>query len=57
MPIYERGGVRSHYQEAGSCFPLLIISSGGMNSTVSWLAQGAPFYAIEEFKNESKERS
>jgi len=57
MPIYERGGVRSHYREAGPGFPLLIISGGGLNSTVTWLAVGAPFNAIEEFTNESKERS
>jgi pimeloyl-ACP methyl ester carboxylesterase len=52
MPFYERGNVRIRYQEAGTGFPLLIIPGGGLNSTVAWLAQGAPFNAIEEFKNE-----
>ena len=52
MPIFARENIRIHYREAGSGFPLLIISGGGLNSTVAWLAKGAPFNAIEEFKNE-----
>jgi pimeloyl-ACP methyl ester carboxylesterase len=52
MPTYEKGNVRIHYREAGSGFPLLIISGGGLNSTFSWLANGAPFNAIEEFRDE-----
>jgi hypothetical protein len=50
--FYEKGDVRIHYEEAGSGFPLLIIPGGGQNSTISWIAQRAPFNAIEEFKNE-----
>jgi pimeloyl-ACP methyl ester carboxylesterase len=50
MPFYEKGGVRIHYEEAGSGFPLLLIAGGGLNSTISGLTQ--PFNAIEEFKGE-----
>src|ERR1700681_2661610 len=50
MPFYEKGSVRIHYEEAGSGFPLLLIPGGGLNSTISALAN--PFNAIEEFKGE-----
>ena len=52
MPVYEKGAVRIHYEEAGSGFPLLLIAGGGLNSTISGLKRGAPFHAIEEFKGE-----
>ena len=52
MPTYEKGSVRIHFEEAGSGFPLLLIAGGGLNSTISFFAQGAPFKAIEEFKGE-----
>ena len=52
MPIYEKGEVRINYQEAGSGFPLLIISGGGLNSKISYLADKAPFNPINEFKSE-----
>jgi pimeloyl-ACP methyl ester carboxylesterase len=52
MPFYEKGNLRIRYQEAGSGFPLLIIPGGGLNSTIAWVSKGAPFNAIEEFKNE-----
>src|SRR5215471_7716665 len=52
MPFYQKGNVRIHYEEAGSGFPLLVIPGGGLNSTIGWMAKGAPFNAIEEFKNE-----
>jgi pimeloyl-ACP methyl ester carboxylesterase len=51
MPFYERGDVRIHYEEAGSGFPLLIIPGGGLNSTISFLSGGAPFNAMEMFKD------
>ena len=35
MPLYERGDVRIHYEEAGSGFPLMVIPGGGLNSTVA----------------------
>ena len=50
MPVYEKGAVRIHYEEAGSGFPLLLIAGGGLNSTISGLTN--PFNAIEEFKGE-----
>jgi len=48
--FYEKGPVRIHYQQTGSGFPLLLIAGGGLNSTISGLAN--PFNAIEEFKGE-----
>ena len=50
MPFYEKGSVRIHYEETGSGFPLLLIPGGGLNSTISALAN--PFNAIDEFKGE-----
>jgi len=52
MPIYEKGSVQIHYEEAGSGFPLLIIPGGGLNSTLSFFTESAPFNAIDEFKRE-----
>ena len=52
MPFYEKGDVRIHYVEAGSGFPLLIISGGGLNSKISYLSERSPFNPIEEFKGE-----
>jgi len=51
MPVYEKGNVRIHYQEAGSGYPLLIIPGGGLNSTIAWNARG-PFDPVVEFGNE-----
>jgi len=48
--FYERGAVRTYYEETGSGFPLLLIPGGGLNSTIAALAN--PFNAIEEFKSE-----
>src|SRR5258708_3967079 len=50
MSFYEKGSVRIRYEEAGSGFPLLLIAGGGLNSTISGLAN--PFDAIGEFKGE-----
>ncbi len=53
MPIYEKGDVRIHYEEAGSGFPLLVIPGGGLNSTISGLAtKSHPFNPFDEFKDE-----
>ena len=50
--FYEKGGVRIHYEETGSGFPLLLIAGGGLNATISFFKGNAPFNAIDEFKNE-----
>jgi pimeloyl-ACP methyl ester carboxylesterase len=52
MPFYERGDVRIHYRETGSGFPLLVIPGGGLNATMNYLSNGAPFDPMEEFKDE-----
>jgi pimeloyl-ACP methyl ester carboxylesterase len=52
MAFYQKGNVRIAYEEAGKGFPLLIISGGGLNSTIEWAMKSAPFNAMEEFKNE-----
>jgi pimeloyl-ACP methyl ester carboxylesterase len=49
MPFHERGDVRIHYQEAGSGYPLLIIHGGGLNATIGFLSDGAPFNPMAEF--------
>src|SRR5437899_1297968 len=48
--FYEKGRVRIHYEEAGSGFPLFLIPGGGLNSTISALAN--PFNPIDEFKGQ-----
>jgi pimeloyl-ACP methyl ester carboxylesterase len=52
MPVYEKGAVRIHFEEAGSGFPLLLIAGGGLNSTISNFTRNSPFNPIEEFKGE-----
>jgi len=52
MAFYEKGSVRIYYEETGKGFPLLIIPGGGLNSTIGFLKERAPFHAVEEFKNE-----
>jgi pimeloyl-ACP methyl ester carboxylesterase len=49
MPFYEKSDVRIHYQEAGSGFPLLVIPGGGLNATIGFLRDGAPFNPMEAF--------
>jgi pimeloyl-ACP methyl ester carboxylesterase len=51
MPFYEKGKARIRYEEHGSGFPLLLISGGGLNSSIAGLARG-PFDPIAEFKGE-----
>ena len=51
MPFYEKGDIRIHYEEVGSGFPLLVIPGGGLNSTVTGLANH-PFNPMVEFKSE-----
>jgi len=50
VPFYEKGPVRIHYEEFGSGFPLLLISGGGLNSTIAGLNN--PFDVLGEFKGE-----
>ena len=52
MPIYQKGDVRIHYEEAGSGFPLLVIPGGGLNSTIASLGTIHPFNPMVEFKDE-----
>jgi pimeloyl-ACP methyl ester carboxylesterase len=53
MSFYEKGPVRSHSEEKGSGFPLLIIAGGGLNSVIPNLsAPYSPFNAMDEFKDE-----
>jgi pimeloyl-ACP methyl ester carboxylesterase len=49
MAFYEKGGVRIHYEEIGSGFPLLVIPGGGLNSTIAGLAASHPFNPMKEF--------
>ena len=51
MPFHEKGDIRIHYEEVGSGFPLLVIPGGGLNSTVTGLANH-PFNPMVEFKGE-----
>jgi pimeloyl-ACP methyl ester carboxylesterase len=53
MSVFEQGGVRIHFEQAGSGFPLLLIAGGGLNSTISGFSgSSSPFNPIEEFKAE-----
>jgi len=51
MPFFATGAVRIHYEEAGSGFPLLIIPGGGLNATMAFLRDSAPFNAMEVLKD------
>ena len=51
MPFHEKNNVRIHYQEAGSGFPVLIIPGGGLNSTMGFLDDGAPFNAMKALQD------
>ena len=50
MPFYERGPVRTYYEEAGSGFPLLILPGGGLNGTLASLQ--SPFNPMERYKDD-----
>jgi pimeloyl-ACP methyl ester carboxylesterase len=52
MPFYEKGDVRIHYEEVGSGFPLLILPGGGLNATIGYLRDGAPFDPMAEFSDQ-----
>ena len=52
MPFYERGSVRIYYEDVGSGFPLLIITGGGLNSSISSLNTAVPFNPLERYRND-----
>jgi pimeloyl-ACP methyl ester carboxylesterase len=52
MPVYQRGDVQIHYEEAGSGIPLLIIPGGGLNATIGFLSGSAPFNPFADFRDE-----
>ena len=50
--FFEQGPVRIRYEDTGgSGFPLLVISGGGLNSSIAGVRTG-PFNAFDEFKGE-----
>lgn len=51
MPFYDNGPVRIHYEDVGSGPPLMLISGGGLNSSIARLREKSPFNAFEEFKS------
>lgn len=52
MPFYTKGAVRIRYEEQGSGFPVLLISGGGLNSSISNLRNASPFNPYEELGHE-----
>ena len=52
MGTFEKGAVRTHFEETGSGFPLLVIPGGGLNSTIAGLTKNSPFNPMDEFKGE-----
>ena len=52
MPFYEKGAVRIYYEQTGSGTPLLVIPGGGLNATIGYLRNGAPFNPLEEFRKD-----
>jgi pimeloyl-ACP methyl ester carboxylesterase len=51
VPFFTRGDVRIYYEEAGSGFPLLVIPGGGLNATIAYVKEKAPFDPLKEFKD------
>lgn len=53
VAFYQKGDVRIAYEDSGGRgFPLLIISGGGLNSTIEWTRKSAPFNAFDDFRDE-----
>ena len=48
--FYEKGPVKIYYEEYGTGFPLMLLSGGGLSSTIAGLR--GPFPVIDEFKGE-----
>jgi pimeloyl-ACP methyl ester carboxylesterase len=51
MSVYQRGDVSIYYEEQGEGFPLLLLSPGGLNSTIGFWSR-MPFNPIEAFAGE-----
>ena len=51
MPLFTKGDVTIHYEEAGTGFPFLITPGGGLNS----IAKGWPGQVFNAFEEYSKE--
>jgi pimeloyl-ACP methyl ester carboxylesterase len=51
MSLYQRGDVSIYYEEHGSGFPLLLLSPGGLNSTIDFWSR-MPFNPLEVFAGE-----
>src|SRR4029077_19772345 len=51
MPTYQRGDASIYFEEHGSGFPLLLLSPGGLNSTIDFWSR-MPFNPLEEFQSE-----
>jgi pimeloyl-ACP methyl ester carboxylesterase len=51
MPVYQRDTVAIYFEEFGAGFPLLLLSPGGLNSTISFWSR-MPFNPIELFQGE-----
>src|SRR5689334_2607205 len=52
MPFYEKGQVRIYYEESGSGFPVLTIPGGGLNSTIGYIREKAPFNPLTVLNDE-----
>jgi pimeloyl-ACP methyl ester carboxylesterase len=52
MPLFENGPVRTYYEEAGDGFPLLCLPGGGLNGTLNYFTDGAPFNPMAEFSTD-----
>jgi pimeloyl-ACP methyl ester carboxylesterase len=51
VPFYQRGEASIYYEEYGQGFPLLLLSPGGLNSTIAFWSR-MPFNPIETFQGE-----
>jgi len=54
VPTYKRGAVQIHHEETGAGFPLLVLPGGGLNATIAYLSEGAPFNPMNEFRRDCR---
>src|SRR5262249_39061943 len=52
MPFYEKGQVRIYFEESGTGFPVLAIPGGGLNSTIGYIRDKAPFNPLTVLNDE-----